>query len=97
MREATKPIMLFTAIAFVALMVFEWGMDITGQSSGGLGEMGRVNSDAVMYDEYMAAYNKRRKKDEKFQTLQTDVDALKSDISDMKSLLLQLVEKNNAS
>ena len=56
MREATKPIMLFTAIAFVALMVFEWGMDITGQSSGGLGEIGRVNSDAVMYDEYMAAY-----------------------------------------
>ena len=45
----------------------------------------------------MAAYNKRRRKEQKFETLQTDVDALKSDISDMKSLLLQLVEKNNAS
>ena len=56
MREATKPIMLVTALAFVALMVFEWGMDISGQSSGGLGEIGRVNSDAVMYTEYMAAY-----------------------------------------
>ena len=56
MREATKPIMLVTALAFVALMVFQWGMDITGQSSGGLGEIGRVNSDAVMYAEYMAAY-----------------------------------------
>jgi len=56
MREATKPIMLVTALAFVALMVFQWGMDITGQSSGGLGEIGRVNSDAVMYTEYMAAY-----------------------------------------
>ena len=56
MREATKPIMLVTAFAFVALMIFEWGMDISGQSSGGLGEIGRVNSDAVMYDEYMAAF-----------------------------------------
>lgn len=56
MRAATKPIMLVTAGAFVALMVFQWGMDITGQSSGGLGAIGRVNSDAVMYTEYMAAY-----------------------------------------
>jgi peptidyl-prolyl cis-trans isomerase D len=56
MREATKPIMLFTAIAFVALMVFQWGMDITGQSGGGVGEIGSVNGDAVMYDSYMAAY-----------------------------------------
>ena len=56
MREATKPIMLFTAIAFVALMVFQWGMDITGQSSGGLGEIGRVNGDPVSYDDYMATY-----------------------------------------
>lgn len=56
MREATKPIMLLAAVAFVALMVFEWGMDITGRSSGGLGEIGRVNGDPVMYDAYMAAY-----------------------------------------
>lgn len=56
MREATKPIMLFTAAAFVALMVFEWGMDITGISSGGLGEIGQVNGDPVTYDAYMAAY-----------------------------------------
>ena len=48
--------MIVTAAAFVALMVFEWGMDVSGQSSGGLGEIGRVNSDAVMYTEYMAAY-----------------------------------------
>ena len=56
MREATKPIMLFTAIAFVALMVFQWGMDITGQSGGTLGGIGSVNGDAVMYESYMAAY-----------------------------------------
>ena len=56
MREATKPIMLLAAVAFVALMVFEWGMDITGQSSGGMGEIGSVDGDPVMYDAYMAAY-----------------------------------------
>jgi parvulin-like peptidyl-prolyl isomerase len=48
--------MLFTAAAFVALMVFQWGMDITGRSSGSFGEIGRVNGMAVTYDAYMAAY-----------------------------------------
>jgi peptidyl-prolyl cis-trans isomerase D len=56
MREATKPIMLLAAIAFVGLMVFEWGMDASGQSGGGLGAIGSVNGDPVMYDSYMAAY-----------------------------------------
>lgn len=56
MREVTKPIMLLAAIAFVGLMVFQWGMDITGQSSGGLGEIGSVNREAVSYDAYMATY-----------------------------------------
>ena len=56
MRQATKPIMVVVAFAFVALMLFQWGMDITGRTSGGLGEIGRVNGDAVLYDAYMAAY-----------------------------------------
>ncbi|NNM06929.1 MAG: hypothetical protein HKO65_17665 [Gemmatimonadetes bacterium] len=56
MRENTKWIMLVTAIAFVALMVFEWGMDITGQSGAGFGELGRVNGTPVMYEQYQAAY-----------------------------------------
>ena len=56
MREATKPIMLLAALAFVGLMVFQWGMDITGQSSGGVGEIGSVNRQAVTYDAYMATY-----------------------------------------
>jgi peptidyl-prolyl cis-trans isomerase D len=56
MRENTKWIMLVTAIAFVALMVFEWGMDITGQTGGGVGELGRVNGTPVSYDQYQAAY-----------------------------------------
>ena len=56
MRENTKWIMLVTALAFVALMVFEWGMDVTGQSAGGVGEIGRVNGTPVFYDEYLAVY-----------------------------------------
>ena len=51
MRQATKPIMLVTAAAFVGLMVFQWGMDITGQSSGTF-EIGRVDGTPVMLQEY---------------------------------------------
>tara|TARA_B100000965_G_scaffold311386_1_gene270946 strand:+ start:288 stop:557 length:270 start_codon:yes stop_codon:yes gene_type:complete len=56
-----------------------------------------VNCNKSQYEQYMASYNKREKKEESFNTLQNDVDALKSDISDMKSMLLQLVEKKDAS
>lgn len=56
MREATKPIMILAAAAFVGLMVFQWGMDISGRSSGSFGEIGTVNGEPVTYDAYMAAY-----------------------------------------
>src|SRR5690606_29848681 len=58
MRENTKWIMLITAIAFVGLMVFEWGMDLSGQSSmsAATGEIGRVNGKAIRFDEYQAIY-----------------------------------------
>ncbi|HEU5209953.1 MAG TPA: SurA N-terminal domain-containing protein [Longimicrobiales bacterium] len=58
MRENTKWIMLITALAFVALMVFEWGMDATGRSGAQVsgGEIGRVEGEPVTYEEYMLAY-----------------------------------------
>ena len=56
-----------------------------------------VNCNKSQYEQYMASYNKREKKEKSFNTLQNDVDALKSDISDMKSMLLKLVEKTDAS
>ena len=41
----------------VGLMVFEWGMDISGQSSGlQTGELGRVNGETISYQAYSAAY-----------------------------------------
>jgi peptidyl-prolyl cis-trans isomerase D len=58
MRENTKWIMLVTALAFVALMVFEWGMDITGQSGLGVNEIGKVNGEGVSYDAYNASYRR---------------------------------------
>ena len=56
-----------------------------------------VNCNKTQYEQYMASYNKREKKEQSFNTLQNDVELLKSDISDMKSMLLQLVEKKDAS
>ena len=56
LRKSTKWIMILVAIAFGGLMFFEWGMDITGQSSGSLGEVGRVNGTSVMYEDYMRTY-----------------------------------------
>ena len=57
MRENTKWIMLITALAFVALMVFEWGMDMTGRSSQvAAGDIGQVNGEAVSYEEWLAVY-----------------------------------------
>ncbi len=69
MRENTKWIMMVTAIAFVGLMVFEWGMDITGQSGGGVGEIGKVNGAPVTYDRYQAT---QRNLSDQLQATQTE-------------------------
>ena len=52
MRKNTKWIMLLTALAFFALMVFEWGMDASGQSGGGTGSIGSVNGTAIPFEQY---------------------------------------------
>ena len=58
LRKSTKWIMILVALAFGGLMFFEWGMDITGQSSGSFGEIGRVNGTAVTYDAYYSTYSR---------------------------------------
>jgi peptidyl-prolyl cis-trans isomerase D len=70
MREVTKPLIMLALLAFVALMFFQWGMDITGRSGGSLGEIGSVNGDAIYYEQYMAAY---RQLYEQVQTSQEDI------------------------
>ncbi len=45
------------ALAFVGWMVFELGMDVSGQGQNAqAGEMGRVNGEPVLYQAYQAAY-----------------------------------------
>ena len=58
MRDNMKWIMMITAIAFVGLMVFGWGMDITGRTSAGTtgGEIGKVNGESVTYLEWSTLY-----------------------------------------
>ncbi len=58
MRENTKWIMLVTALAFVGLMIFQWGMDASGRSSAQMagGELGRVNGEPVTYEEFNNVY-----------------------------------------
>ena len=45
------------------------------------------------YDKYMASYNKRQKEEIDKKALQKEVSDLKSEMSDIKSLLLTLVQK----
>jgi peptidyl-prolyl cis-trans isomerase D len=57
LRAKTKIIMVFVALSFVGLMVFEWGMDISGRSIGAqTGELGRVNGEPIPYEAYSMAY-----------------------------------------
>tara|TARA_R100000005_G_C4982875_1_gene192094 strand:- start:971 stop:1210 length:240 start_codon:yes stop_codon:yes gene_type:complete len=44
------------------------------------------------YERYMRSYREAQKKKEEFKTLQNDVSGLKSEMSDIKSLLLTLVQ-----
>jgi hypothetical protein len=55
MRDNMKAIMIVTSVAFVGLMVFGWGMDISGRGSNGTpGVLGKVNGQAITYEEFNA-------------------------------------------
>jgi peptidyl-prolyl cis-trans isomerase D len=54
LRQNTKWIMVITAAAFVALMVFEWGADMSGQTAGG--DLGRVGRTSVTPQQFQAVY-----------------------------------------
>ena len=50
-------------------------------------------ADESTYEKYMKAYQAEKKAKEDFSTLQNEVNGLKSDMSEIKSLLLTLVQK----
>jgi peptidyl-prolyl cis-trans isomerase D len=55
--KAGKAMMLLLAVAFAGWIVFELGMDISGQSpGGGANDLGRVNGRPIPYAAYQAAY-----------------------------------------
>jgi peptidyl-prolyl cis-trans isomerase D len=58
LRENTKWIMLITSLAFVGLMVFQWGMDLSGRSATGAsgGDIGSVNGERIAYEEFYNTY-----------------------------------------
>ena len=51
-----------------------------------------VNANMSEYDKYMASYNRRQKEQSDKKTLQIEVNQLKSEMSEIKSLLLTLVQ-----
>ena len=52
-------------------------------------------ADESTYDKYMKAYQAEKKAKQDFSTLQNEVNGLKSDMSEIKSLLLTLVQKTS--
>ena len=52
-------------------------------------------ADESTYEKYMKAYQAEKKAKEDFSTLQNEVNGLKSDMSEIKSLLLTLVQKTS--
>lgn len=51
-----------------------------------------VNANMSEYDKYMASYNRRQKEQTDKKTLQNEVNQLKSEMGEIKSLLLTLVQ-----
>jgi len=52
-----------------------------------------ISSETSEYTKYMKAYRASQQKEEDFKSLQNEVSELKSDMGDIKSLLLTLVQK----
>ena len=52
-------------------------------------------ADESTYEKYMKAYQAEKKAKQDFSTLQNEVNGLKSDMSEIKSLLLTLVQKTS--
>jgi peptidyl-prolyl cis-trans isomerase D len=58
LRESTKIIMIVVIVSFVGLMVFEWGMELSGSTSRGSSgsALGSVNGADISVEEYQRQY-----------------------------------------
>lgn len=57
MREKTHIILIVLIVAFLATIVFEWGMDYLGMRSGGTQELGEVNGEKIDYAKFEQKVN----------------------------------------
>ncbi len=60
LRSSTKWVMIIVSVSFVGMMVFAWGMDITGRRSSKAGIVGIINGRKITYDYYNALIQQRR-------------------------------------
>jgi len=68
LREYSKIFIVIVALSFIGLMVFEWGMDYTGQSNR-QSYVGSVNGQELTYDQFTELYqqmyqNERQRRNE---------------------------------
>ena len=54
-----------------------------------------INNDKKGHEQYLALKRAKSKEIDKVQTLEQDIQGLKSDLSDIKSMLGQLLDKKN--
>ena len=54
-----------------------------------------INTSKSKYDEYMKAKKKNASKSERVEQLETDVNDIKNDLNEIKSLLLDLARKQD--
>ncbi|HUT62926.1 MAG TPA: SurA N-terminal domain-containing protein, partial [Anaerolineae bacterium] len=53
LRSNTKWIMITVSLCFIGMIIFAWGMDITGRRSGmSAGILGRINGEKIPYTLY---------------------------------------------
>ncbi len=55
LRQLSKIFIIFIAVSFIALMVFEWGMDYTGMSQAN-DVVGTVNGEKLTYSQFSELY-----------------------------------------
>ena len=55
-----------------------------------------VNENSYEYESYMKSYQMRQNKSQRIDRLEDDLQSLKSEISEIKSLLLQLNERTTS-
>lgn len=56
LRDKTHVVLFVLVVAFMALIVFEWGMNLTGPASKG-GQAGKVNGQSITSAQYEEVYN----------------------------------------